>query len=237
MENSENKSLAEYMFGKHRVRVIIINGNPWFAAKDVCNILMHTNATRAVSLLDDDEKILLDKSDTTGFDPNKSLGSKKKGGAQSLNFISESGLYNLIFRSTLSEAKRFRKWVTSEVLPAIRRQGFYALEARIAMLEDKMRDEILNREVRIYELKKIADDPKAVEKIDLRRYIMRRMVSTDIHHFEDGEREYYIYANNEEYVCDKEEFIAQVSACFPSAKIKKVRGHWQFWGVGTNLSR
>jgi hypothetical protein len=89
---------------------------------------------------------------------------------------------------------------------------------------------------KVCELERRLEDPKAVAKMDLRRYIMNRLVSTDIHQFEDGEREYYIYANNEMYVCDKEEFIAQVSACFPSAKIKKVRGHWQFWGVGTNLS-
>jgi hypothetical protein len=74
-----------------------------------------------------------------------------------------------------------------------------------------------------------------MEKIALRRYIMRRFNTTYIQHYEDGEREYYIYSTNEMYVSAKEEFIAQISACFPCAKVKKVRGHWQLWGVGPNL--
>jgi prophage antirepressor-like protein len=219
---SQEKSLAEYMFDKHRVRVIEVDETPWFVAKDICSVLGLKNSRKAVADLPYDEKNTVTSSDGILTGP----------GNPNVNIINEPGLYRLIFQSRKPEAEAFKRWVFWKVLPAIRENGFFDLRNRIAELED----EITAGEARVYELEKIAADPKAVAKMDLRRYIMNRLVSTDIHQFEDGEREYYIYANNEEYVCDKEEFIAQVSACFPSAKIKKVRGHWQFWGVGTNLS-
>jgi prophage antirepressor-like protein len=112
------------------VRTLERDGEPWFVAKDVCDILGHTNPTRALQTLDDDEKDVI----TRASDPNLLLGSlggpRQEGGAQSLNIINESGLYNLIFRSNKPEAKRFRKWVTSEVLPAIRKTGAYAILKR-----------------------------------------------------------------------------------------------------------
>lgn len=86
-------------------------GEPWFVAQDICDILEHTNSRMALQSLDDDEK---------GVSKVYTLG-----GEQEVNIINESGLYNLIFRSNKPQAKTFRKWVTSEVLPAIRRQGFY----------------------------------------------------------------------------------------------------------------
>lgn len=86
-------------------------GEPWFVAKDICDILEIANARDAISTLDDDEKGVA-FTDTLG-------------GKQEVNIINESGLYNLIFRSNKPQAKVFRKWVTSEVLPAIRRHGHY----------------------------------------------------------------------------------------------------------------
>lgn len=84
---------------------------PWFAAKDVCEILGLENSSQAISRLDDDEKGVI-SSDTPG-------------GKQKLAAVNESGLYNLIFQSRKPEAKKFRKWVTSEVLPCIRKHGQY----------------------------------------------------------------------------------------------------------------
>lgn len=107
-----NKQLAIIShpeFGE--VRNVMIKGEPWFAAKDVCDILGHTNHRVAVQLLDDDEK---------GVRKVYTLG-----GAQETVFINESGLYALIMRSNKPKAKPFRKWVTSEVLPSIRKFGFY----------------------------------------------------------------------------------------------------------------
>lgn len=84
----------------------------WFCAKDVCDILGLKNPSMAVDNLDEDERDNLSDSDAVG---------RKK----DMIFVSESGLYALIFKSNKPEAIKFRKWVTKEVLPQIRRQGFY----------------------------------------------------------------------------------------------------------------
>ena len=93
------------------VRAQIIAGEPWFVAKDVCRILEIAKYRDAVARLDDDEResVLMDT----------------LGGTQQMVAVNESGLYHLIFQSRKPEARKFRKWVTSEVLPSIRRKGFY----------------------------------------------------------------------------------------------------------------
>ena len=98
------------------------SGEPWFVAKDVCDILELTNPSKAVLGLDEDEKGV-----TKGY---------TLGGEQDLIIINESGLYNLIFRSNKPQAKVFRKWVTSEVLPAIRKQGHYGFVQKSAIPAD-----------------------------------------------------------------------------------------------------
>lgn len=95
------------------IRVEMIDNEPWFVAKDVCQALTISNHNDAISRLDDDEKGVA-TADTLG-------------GKQSLNIVNESGLYNLIFQSRKPEAKAFRKWVTGEVLPTLRKTGRYEL--------------------------------------------------------------------------------------------------------------
>ncbi len=92
-------------------RTFDINGDPWFALNDVCAALDIKNPRDAATRLDDDEKGVV-QADTLG-------------GPQVIRIINESGLYSLILRSDKPEAKRFKKWVTSEVLPSIRRSGSY----------------------------------------------------------------------------------------------------------------
>lgn len=99
---------------KAPIRVQIIKGEPWFVAKDVCRVLGIANHKDAVSRLDDDEK--------QGGGITAPLGIR-----QTANAVSESGLYSLIFQSRKPEARKFRKWVTSEVLPSIRRKGNYGV--------------------------------------------------------------------------------------------------------------
>jgi prophage antirepressor-like protein len=107
-------------FEAQGVRVVILDFMPWFVATDVCRVLEHANPTVALRRLEDDEKQVID--------PKLFLGSSVAGGgAQSMNIVSESGLYALILTSNKPAAKRFRKWVTSEVLPAIRRDGYYGI--------------------------------------------------------------------------------------------------------------
>lgn len=113
-----NTALIPHSFEGRIVRTHVDDqGLPWFSAKDVCLILGIANHRDAVSKLDDDEKVsvLLD-------------------GSQKQIVVNESGLYTLIFRSNKIEARRFKKWVTSEVLPSIRKTGSYSraswIEAR-----------------------------------------------------------------------------------------------------------
>ena len=103
-------SLSIFHFDALEVRAVTLDGNPWFVASDVCAALGHSNPSKAVSdHVDDDDK------------SNHSLGLP---GKQPL-VVNESGLYALIFGSQLESAKRFKKWVTSEVLPSIRSTGGY----------------------------------------------------------------------------------------------------------------
>jgi len=99
--------------GTTDVQVVIINGNPYFVAVDVCNALnLQNTSDRIKDVLDNDEYLpyLIDRS----------------GQKRTVNIVCESGLYALIFQSRKPIAKKFRKWVTSEVLPAIRKTGMYA---------------------------------------------------------------------------------------------------------------
>lgn len=95
------------------VRVQVIDSEPWFVAKDVCEVLEIEKYRDAVSRLDEDERgsVVVDT----------------LGGSQKMSAVCESGLYALIFQSRKPNARKFRKWVTSEVLPSIRRKGYYGL--------------------------------------------------------------------------------------------------------------
>ncbi|MDR0672889.1 MAG: Bro-N domain-containing protein [Zoogloeaceae bacterium] len=101
-----------FNFQSHDVRVATRDGEPWFVAADVCAALNLKNVAMALRHLDDDEK---------GISNVDTLGGK-----QNLLAISESGLYALVLRSRKPEARKFAKWVTSEVLPAIRKTGRYS---------------------------------------------------------------------------------------------------------------
>lgn len=92
-------------------------GNPWFNANDVCEALGYVNPRDAVS------DHVIDPEDVAKRD------TLTAGGVQQTNFVNESGIYALIFGSTKAEALKFKKWVTSEVLPAIRKTGQYGTQA------------------------------------------------------------------------------------------------------------
>jgi len=104
-----------FTFQNRQVRVAGTPDNPIFCAVDVCEILGIENSRDAIASLDADEKITVANSD----------GNPRAGIPHQLAFVTESGLYTLIFKSRKQEAKTFRKWVTAEVLPAIRRTGGY----------------------------------------------------------------------------------------------------------------
>ena len=100
--------VKNFLYGPESVRVVEQNGEPWFVAADVCRVLGLGNATEALRRLDDDEKNTLRTSEGIPGNPN-------------INVVSESGLYNLIFRSNKPEAKNFKRWVTHDVLPSLRK--------------------------------------------------------------------------------------------------------------------
>ncbi|WP_286801354.1 BRO-N domain-containing protein [Marinobacter sp. UBA2498] len=102
-----------FHFSSTDLRVLLINEEPWFVAADVCHALAIVNYNDAVRNLDDDEK---------GVGTIDTLGGKQK-----VSIINEAGLYCLIFKSRKPEAKKFKRWVTHEVLPAIRKTGSYGV--------------------------------------------------------------------------------------------------------------
>lgn len=149
-------NILPFKFGQADVRALQDeSGEPWFVAKDVCEVLGFEHAPHAMRMLDEDEKGVRNM-DTLG-------------GKQNLTIINESGLYSLILRSRKTEAKRFKKWVTAEVLPSIRKHGMYATAQTVEnMLSDpetaiKMLQTIKDERARNQELEAERDrlKPKA----------------------------------------------------------------------------
>lgn len=112
-----NSEIQVFTYENNNVRTVERDGEVWFVAKDVCDILELTNAREALKSLDDDEKSSVRISD----------GTSPKGGNPNVNIISESGLYGLIMRSNKPEAKKFSRWVRHEVLPQIIKNGTYSI--------------------------------------------------------------------------------------------------------------
>lgn len=119
VKNSADTQLSQaFVFNasNQQVRTVILNNEPYFVVKDVCAILDISNHIDALSRLDDDEK-------------GRSV-IPTQFGAKETNLVNESGLYHLIFQSRKPEAKAFRKWVTAEVLPTLRRTGRYEVASK-----------------------------------------------------------------------------------------------------------
>lgn len=124
---TETNCTAEVQVFNHddfgSIQAVELNGEPWFVASPVARALGYSDATHMTRRLDEDEKGLHSV--------------ETPGGKQSMNVISEPGLYSAILGSKLSSAKAFKRWVTHEVIPSIRRHGMYATpQAAEAMLAD-----------------------------------------------------------------------------------------------------
>lgn len=146
---NELKTFENERFGN--VRVTTIDNEPWFVAADVCKALDLGNPSQAISRLDDDEKVTLTTNEGH---------SGKLGGAQMLNVISEAGLYSLILKSRKPEAKMFKRWVTHDVIPTIRKHGVY-------MTPDALEKALLSPDYLlkvVTALKNETDKRKALEK-------------------------------------------------------------------------
>lgn len=109
--------LMNFNYNNIDVRTVIQDGEPWFVASDVAKILNYRNAPDMTRRLDDGDK---------GY-----AKVRTPGGEQSLSVLSESGLYDAVFRSNAEGAKPFRHWVTREVIPSIRKHGGYLTPAKV----------------------------------------------------------------------------------------------------------
>lgn len=98
------------------VRTLVRDGEPWFVAVDVCRAMDVGNSRMAVNRLDNDEKMTVSLTDSH---------SERRGGAQSITIVNEPGMYTLVLGSRKPEAKTFKRWITHEVIPAIRKTGKY----------------------------------------------------------------------------------------------------------------
>lgn len=113
--------LAIFTYSNLEIRTVLREGQPWFVAIDVCAILGIANARDAVNSLDEDEYELVPAAVVSTDARPQDL----------LNLINEAGLYSLILRSRKQEAKAFKRWITHEVLPAIRKTGRYETKPAI----------------------------------------------------------------------------------------------------------
>ena len=104
-------SIKVFQYESAQIRTMTKDGETWWVAKDVCDVIGLTNPSESMNRLEEDEKSTLRISE----------------GGSPENIVNESGLYSLILRSTKPEAKAFRKWITSEVLPSIRKTGKYSI--------------------------------------------------------------------------------------------------------------
>jgi anti-repressor protein len=111
LSDSEYENHQEWFFNCHKIRTIMICGIPWWILKDVCDALELSDTRRVAERLDDDE--------LTG------VKLQSGGQAREMYAVNESGLYNVILRSDKPEAKNFKRWITHEVLPSIRKHGAY----------------------------------------------------------------------------------------------------------------
>lgn len=111
-----------YSFRESKVRVVMQGDEAWFVAKDVCEVLDIKNTTQAIGRLDDDERAMFNI-----------------GRHGTTNIINEFGLYALVMGSKKTEAKEFKRWVTHEVLPSIRKTGSYNAAQYSYMIDDPVK--------------------------------------------------------------------------------------------------
>lgn len=133
-----NSLMLEFNFEGNAVRTLERDGNPWFVLADVCRVLEIGNPAMAASRLDDDERATLSNAE-----------GRAGHGAQSFTIINESGLYSIVLTSRKPAAKRFKKWVTGTVLPAIRKDGAYIAGEEKVATGEMTEDELLLRAMTI----------------------------------------------------------------------------------------
>ncbi|PAK34124.1 BRO family protein [Bacillus safensis] len=183
-----------FNYQNQEVRTVIQDGQPWFVAKDVAGILGYANTKDAISShVDEEDKTIIQRSEMTTFEiPNRGL-----------TVINESGLYSLILSSKMPDAKKFKRWVTSEILPTIRQTGQYGepkvlteREGQIQSLEllldnlkrsAEMEQQINKHEKKILELNTKVDEQITLDHGEQRR--VQKAIAIRVYSFTDEKKE------------------------------------------------
>ena len=196
---NELKIFENAEFGQ--VRTVTIDNEPWFAGFDVADALGYKNQSDAIAkhVEDEDKQTVLKSQITTlAYIPNRGL-----------TFVNESGLYALIFGSKLEAAKRFKHWVTSEVLPAIRKHGAYAVDellnnpdmaikAFTALKEERERNKLLQADNARMKPKEIFADAVAASKQSILIGELAKLLKQN--GYDTGEKRLFTYLRDNGYL-------------------------------------
>lgn len=159
-QSEQSKEVSIFNFEGKDIRTIIINNNIWFMASDVTKILEYSNGRDAISRYVNPKDV-------------EKLDTPTKGGNQKITYINESGIYSLVLDSSMPRAKIFRNWITSEVLPSIRKTGFYsAIPKKELSIEEMTLLVIQNMQ------SKIADQQKQLEEQKPKVEFAEKIVNT-----------------------------------------------------------
>lgn len=192
---NELKIFENTEFGQ--VRTVTIDNEPWFVGKDVADALGYSDTNKAVAMhVEEEDKKLNDKS-SSSF------------GQRGATLINESGLYALIFGSKLEAAKRFKRWVTSEVLPAIRKHGAYAVDellnnpdmaikAFTALKEEREKNKALQADNARMKPKEIFADAVATSKQSILIGELAKILKQN--GYETGEKRLFTYLRDNGYL-------------------------------------
>ncbi len=183
----ETKIFKSEEFGE--VRTAVIDGEPWFVGKDIADILGYQNGSRDINVhVEDEDRRIIKSTEMVDLDiPSRGM-----------LLINESGLYSLILSSNMPNAKRFKKWVTSEVLPSIRKHGIYATdnviddilnnpdfgielltklkEERAARVEAEKKNAILTHVNKTYTMTEIAKELNLKSAVELNKLLAEKKV-------------------------------------------------------------
>lgn len=192
---NELKIFENTEFGQ--VRTVTIDNEPWFVGKDVADALGYSDTNKAVAMhVEEEDKKLNDKS-SSSF------------GQRGATLINESGLYALIFGSRLESAKRFKHWVTSEVLPTIRKHGAYAVDellndpdmaikAFTALKEERERNKLLQADNARMKPKEIFADAVAASKQSILIGELAKLLKQN--GYDTGEKRLFTYLRDNGYL-------------------------------------
>lgn len=192
---NELKIFENAEFGQ--VRTVTIDNEPWFVGKDVADALGYSDTNKAVAMhVEEEDKKLNDKS-SSSF------------GQRGATLINESGLYALIFGSKLESAKRFKHWVSSEVLPAIRKHGVYAVDellndpdmaikAFTALKEERERNKLLQADNARMKPKEIFADAVAASKQSILIGELAKLLKQN--GYDTGEKRLFTYLRDNGYL-------------------------------------